>query len=52
MRLLLEFKEYEKEQELVGRMLMAYGEFEVEVARLMGYAIAGENDTACRVFFE
>jgi hypothetical protein len=52
MRLLLEFKEYEKEQELVGRTLMAYGEFEFEVARLMGFAIAGDNDTACRVFFE
>ena len=51
MRLLIEFDEFEKEQSLVGRMLMAYGEFEFEVARLLGYAIPGGNDTAGRLLF-
>lgn len=51
MRLLLEFSDYPKEQHLVGRMIMAYGEFEFEVARLLGYAINGDQDTACRIFF-
>jgi hypothetical protein len=51
LRLLLQLLGYEKEQQTVGRLLMAYGEFEVEVARLMGYAFGGDEDTAARVFF-
>lgn len=51
MRLLVQLIGYEKEQQTVGRMLMAYGEFEVKVARLMSYAFGGDADTAARVFF-
>lgn len=51
MRLLAEFERFEKEQQLVGRMLMAYGEFEFTIAQLLGYAIPGGDDTAARLLY-
>jgi hypothetical protein len=50
MRLLLQFDRNKEEQAIVGRLLMAYGEFEFEVARLVGYAICA-HDTAARILF-
>lgn len=49
--LLIEFKDRKEEQNLIGQMLMAYGEFEFFVAGLLGYAIEGGNDIAGRLFF-
>lgn len=49
MNLLFVFENFKQEQALVGRMLMAYAEFEFEVTRLMGYALPG--DTAARIIY-
>ncbi len=51
MRLLINFTNHLKARELVGLMIMAYGEFEFEVAGIMSYAIDGGPDTAARIFF-
>jgi hypothetical protein len=51
MRLLTEFDDLLEEQRLVGRMLMAYGEFEFDVARLIGRFLDGDDDRAGRIFF-
>jgi len=51
MRLLVDFDGFEQEQQLVGRMLMAYGELEFEIAHVMGRAIEGGNDAAARLLF-
>jgi hypothetical protein len=58
MRLLIEFDDYKEEQALIGRMLMAYGEFEFSLAGLMAYAFgytgeeSGERaDQGARIFF-
>jgi hypothetical protein len=50
MRLLIEFDGFQKEQELIGRMIMAYGEFEFEIAHLMDYVDLGK-DMAPRILF-
>lgn len=51
MRLLMEFDNFKKEQSLVGRMLMAYGEFEFGMAKLVGYANDDDQDMAMRILF-
>lgn len=51
MRLLIELKGFEREQELIGRMIMAYGELEFEVAHLMDYAVTFGKDTGPRILF-
>ncbi len=51
MRLLLEFDEHPQEQALVGRMLMAYGEFESQTAKLVGHAFDGNYALGGRIFW-
>lgn len=51
MRLLLDFDGHEEEQALIGRMLMAYSEFEFDLAKFLGYALNGDHDTGVRLFF-
>jgi hypothetical protein len=51
MRLLIEFEGFQEEQALIGRMLMAYSEFEFEIARLLAYALPGGDDAAGRILF-
>jgi hypothetical protein len=51
MRLLIELKGFDREQELIGRMIMAYGEFEFEVAHLMDYAVTLGKDAGPRILF-
>ncbi len=51
MPLVYEFKNFPKERDLVGDMLLAYGQLEFDVAQLLGYAFSNGNDCAGRVFF-
>src|SRR5262249_27618216 len=51
MRLLIEFDKYPDELSLVGQMLLAYSEFEFELAKLIGHFLEGDTDRAARVFW-
>jgi hypothetical protein len=51
MPLVYEFKDFPKEQELVGDMLLAYGQLEFDVARLIGFALPSGDDMAGRLLF-
>ena len=51
MELLIEFKRYPEEQAIIGRLLMAYGEMEFGVAKLLGHAFDGDDNIAARLFF-
>ncbi|MGB9113685.1 hypothetical protein [Bradyrhizobium sp.] len=50
MQLLLALDEFREEQSIVGQLLMAYGEFEFNIAKLIAHAI-GNEDNGARIFF-
>ncbi len=49
--LLLEFDSFPEEKAIVGEMLMAYGEIEFALVRLIGTFFQEDNDTAARILF-
>ena len=50
MKLLIHLAEFSEEQSIVGKLVMAYGEFEFNVAKLIAHAI-GDDDNGARIFF-
>ncbi len=52
MQLLLEFDDFPEEKIIIGMLLMAYAEFEVNMAKLVGYAMGGKDmDRGVRILF-
>lgn len=51
MMLVYEFENFKQEHDLIGQMLIAYGELEFDLANVMHYAIPDGKNTAARIIF-